>query len=387
MFDLSTLPTKLYYINGKRVEQIKKSMIAETERLPCVKADKSRGEEIRQTLKEFKLLRTDAKITSDETFIYLPLIRTLTDAEIREIGDVELLTLDFTILERRKSIEAIVGFKPSYEVIGDIAVLTEAIDNRKEQLVAHALMNRHKNIKVVAKRISAVEGVFRTRKLEIIAGENRTETMHKENGCRYKLDLEKVYFNPRLAGERNKVAAQAARSSVKEEEVLDMFAGVGAFSIQVAIRAPQSHVTAIDINPDAILYLRENMKRNVVNNIDAIEGDISEIYEKFRNTADRIIMNLPKSAYLFLQEALSMLKPHGGILHFYDLEFAYPEEGEEKHDALERAITQAKEKLIAKVQELDEEFRSYSVEIRDARKVKPYAPYAYIIGIDAMIEK
>ncbi len=360
-------------------------MKTETERLPCVKAGRSRGEEIRQTLKEFKLLRTDAKITSDETFIYLPLVRALTDAELSEIGIKEAPTREFSILERRKSIEAIIGFKPSYEVIGDIAVLTEAIDNRKEQFVAQALMSLHKNIKVVAKRSSPVEGVFRTRKLEIIAGENRTETMHKENGCRYKLDLEKVYFNPRLAGERNRVAAQAARSSVNAEEVLDMFAGVGAFSIQVAKRAPQSHVTAIDINPDAIRYLRENMKLNGVRNIEAIEGDIRDMYGNFKDKADRIIMNLPKSAYLFLREALSMLKPQGGILHFYDLEFAYPEEGEEKHDALERAITQAKEKLITNFQELGEESRS--VEILEARKVKAYAPYAYIIGIDAAIRK
>ncbi len=358
-------------------------MKTETERLPCVKAAKRRGEAIRQALKERKLLRTDAKITSDETFIYLPLIRTLTDAEIREIGAADLTTRDFTILERRKSIEDIVGLKPSYEVIGDIAVLTETIAEQKEQIVAHALMNCHKNIKVVAKRISAVEGVFRTRRLGIIAGEHRTETMHTENACRFKLDLEKVYFNPRLAGERNRVALQTASS--REEEIIDMFAGVGPFSIQIAKRAPQSHVTAIDINPDAILYLRENMKLNGVRNIDAIEGDIREIYEKFRDTADRIIMNLPKSAYLFLGEALSILNPHGGMLHFYDLEFAYPEEGEEKHDALERAITQAKEKLIAKVQELDGESRS--VEILEARKVKAYAPYAYIIGIDVKVRK
>jgi len=360
-------------------------MKTETERLPCIKAPKRSGEEIRQALNERKLLRTNAKITTDDTFIYLPVVRALTDAEIREIGAADLTTREFTILERRKSIEAIIGLKPSYEVIGDIAVLTEAVNETKEQIVAQALMSLHKNIKVVAKRISAVEGVFRTRKLEIIAGENRTETMHKENGCRYKLDLEKVYFNPRLAGERNRVAVQVARSSVKEEEVLDMFAGVGSFAIQVAKRAPQSHVTAIDINPDAILYLRENIKLNGVRNIDAVEGDIRDIFGKFRDKADRIIMNLPKSAYLFLQEALSMLNPHGGILHFYDLEFAYPEEGEEKHDALERAITQAKEKLIAKVQELEEEFRS--VEILEARKVKAYAPYAYIIGIDARIKE
>jgi len=381
---ISTQP-KLYYVNGKRVEQIKKSMIAETERLPCVKAEKRRGEEIRQALKDRKLLKTDARITSNDTFIYLPLIRALTDAEKREIGTAELTTCEFAILERRRSIEDIAGFKPSYEVIGDIAVLTEAVNGTKEQIVAQALMNKHKNIEVVAKRISAVEGVFRTRQLQIIGGENRTETMHKENGCRYKLDLEKVYFNPRLAGERNRVASQVARSSVKEEDVLDMFAGVGPFSIQVAKRAPQSHVTAIDINPDAILYLRENMKLNGVRNIEAIEGDIRDMYGNFRDKADRIIMNLPKSAYLFLHEALGMLKPHGGILHFYALEFAYPEEGEEKHDALERAITQAKEKFMARVQELGEESRS--VEILEARKVKAYAPYAYIIGIDARVNQ
>ncbi|NQE04334.1 tRNA (guanine(37)-N1)-methyltransferase Trm5b, partial [ANME-1 cluster archaeon GoMg1] len=176
-------------------------------------------------------------------------------------------------------------------------------------------------------------------------------------------------------------ASQVERSG--EEEIIDMFAGVGPFSIQIAKRAPQSHVTAIDANPDAIRYLRENIELNGVRNIEAIEGDIKEIHERFSNKADRIIMNLPKSAYLFLREALCMLNPRGGIIHFYDLESSYPEEGEEKHDALERAITQAKDKFMAKVQELEEEFRS--VEILDARKVKPYAPYAYIIGIDARI--
>ncbi|NQE05678.1 tRNA (guanine(37)-N1)-methyltransferase Trm5b, partial [ANME-1 cluster archaeon GoMg1] len=172
------------------------------ENLPCVKVQKKRGEEIRAVLKELELLRTDAKITSDIDFIYLPLIRELKEDEVGEIDFTELLTAEFVLLERRKSIEDIVGFKPSYEMVGDIAVLT-AVDltGENEQLVARALMTLHKNIKVVAKRISPVEGVFRKRKMKIIAGENRTETMHKENGCRYKLDLEKVYFNPRLASE------------------------------------------------------------------------------------------------------------------------------------------------------------------------------------------
>ncbi len=366
-------------------------MKTETERLPCVKAEKRRGETIRQALKERKLLSTDVRIIADDKFIYLPLTRALTDAELRYIDAAGLLILtrEFAILEQRKSIEDIIGFKPSYEVIGDIAVLTEAVNESNEQLVAHALMNRHKNIKVVAKRISPVEGVFRTRKLRIIAGANRTETMHTENGCRYKLDLEKVYFNPRLAGERNRVAAQVARSGVDAEGIIDMFAGVGSFSIQVAKRAPQSHVTAIDINPEAIRYLRENIKLNGVRNIEAIEGDVSEIYARFRNTADRIIMNLPKSAYLFLREALSMLKPRGGTIHFYDLESAYSDASDKnkKSKSLERAIVQAKERLMVKIEELGEEFHVQSIEILEARKVKAYAPYAYIIGIDAKVKR
>lgn len=336
-------------------------------------------------LKELSVLRPDAKITSDDSCIYLPLVRALTDTEIGEIGTVDCITREFTLLEHRKSIEDIVGFKPSYEIIGDIAVLNEEISETKEQLVAHVLMNRHKSIKVVAKRISPVEGVFRTRRLQVISGENRTETMHKENGCRYKLDMEKVYFNPRLAGERNRVASQVALSSVKGEEILDMFAGVGSFSIQVAKRAPQSHVTAIDINPDAILYLGENTRLNRVSNIEAVEGDVREIYARFRNTADRIIMNLPKSAYLFLREALSMLNSRGGIIHFYAVESAYSDTRDKKSKSFERVLTRAKEKFMASVKELEEEFQPYSIEILDARKVKPYAPYAYIIGIDVAI--
>ena len=337
------------------------TMGEETERLPCVKAPKRRGEEIRQALKERELLRTDARITSDDTVIYLPLSRSLTAAESREIGAAELTTREFTIVERRKSIEDLVGFKPSYEVVGDIAVLTEAVPAEEEAHVADALMSLHRNIKVVAKRISAVEGVYRTRRMAVLAGENRTETTHTENECRFKLDLETVYFNPRLAGERNRVASQTAQSE-KPEEIIDMFAGVGPFAIQIAKRAPRSHVTAIDINPDAIRYLRENMGLNHVQNVDAVVGDIRELHTQFRNTADRIIMNLPKSAYLFLGEALSMLKPSGGIIHFYDLESAYSDAmSDEKNKALERAIEQAKERLLDKIDELDEEFRSVEI--------------------------
>lgn len=388
----------------------------ETESLPCVKAAKRSGEEILQRLKERKLLRRYAKIASDDKFIYLPLVRVLTAAELAEIGDIELLTRKIVLLKPRKSVGEILGFKPSYsyEIIGDIAVLTgadreaeaAAVTERSEEselaAIAQALMDCHKNIKVVARQTSPVKGEFRRRTMAVIAGTERTETLHTENRCRYKLDLEKVYFNPRLAGERNRVALQVTRSRV-DEEIVDMFAGVGSFAIQVAKRNPQSHVTAIEINPDAIRYLKENMKLNGLRNIAVVEGDVRRVYARFIGTADRLIMNLPKSAYLFMREALSMLNPEGGIVHFYDIESSYSDTGadvgagadmpqqppredeDRKKKSPERAVRLAKEKLMAKMQELSEEYSFHSIEILDARKVIAYAPYTYIIGIDAVI--
>ncbi|HDS46225.1 MAG TPA: class I SAM-dependent methyltransferase family protein [Methanomicrobia archaeon] len=351
------------------------------ERLLCVKAAKRAGEDIRQALLARGLLRTDAKIISDEQFIYLPLSRPLPEVELRELKIRELTARDFIIIETRKRIEDLLGFKPAFEVVGDIAVLTEEVDPLKERAVADAIMALHQNIKVVAKRVSAVEGVFRTRRLEHIAGEHRTETLHRENACRFMLDLETVYFNPRLAGERQRVASQAAHFGTPEN-VIDMFAGVGPFAIQIAKRAPQSHITAIDINPEAIRYLRKNRELNQVHNVEAIVGDVRMLQTYCKNTADRIIMNLPKSAYLFLREAVSMLKLEGGIIHFYALESAYSAEEAQKREALDRAIEQAKERLVTSVKGLDAEFTRYSVHIREARKVKAYAPYAYIVGFD-----
>jgi len=209
-----------------------------TKSIVCVKVKKERGEEVRRALKSANLLRTDVKIKHDANFVYLPLTEEHKAKEVADIDveSVELCRTEFEVLAIKPGIEELIGFKPSYEIVGDIAVLDESAD----EAVASAIMKLHKNIRVVARRKSHVEGVFRRRRIEIIAGERRTETVHKENGCRYKLDLERVYFNPRLATERDRVASLAARSA-SEETIIDMFAGVGPFSILIAKRAVKSH--------------------------------------------------------------------------------------------------------------------------------------------------
>ena len=91
-------------------------------------------------------------------------------------------------------------------------------------------MQTHKRIKTVLRQASPVSGDFRLRKLEWIAGERKTETVHKEYGCILKVDLGKCYFSPRLSYERNRIAHQVQPGEV----MVNMFAGVGSYSIVIA---------------------------------------------------------------------------------------------------------------------------------------------------------
>ena len=174
--------------------------------------------------------------------------------------EAELTEYDFERQEKKPVPEDLLGFSPAYEVIGDIALLEDPdLDTRKASKIADALLRSHSNIKTVLKPLTPVIGEFRVRKFEIVAGEPTTETIHREYGCRYKVDLARAYFTPRLSTERSRIL-----SRVKEgDTVVDMFAGVGPYSILIAKSKKPLKVVAIDKNPDAVHYLRENIILNL----------------------------------------------------------------------------------------------------------------------------
>ena len=90
--------------------------------------------------------------------------------------------------------------RAAFDLVGDIAII-EIPDElvKKEKIIADALLVLLKNVKVVCKKAGMHEGVFRTQKMKVLAGENRKETVHKENDVRVKIDVEKVYFSSRLS--------------------------------------------------------------------------------------------------------------------------------------------------------------------------------------------
>ena len=202
------------------------------------------------------------------------------------------------------------------DVIGDIAVL-KIPDTllEKKYIIAEALLNNMKNLKTVLRQLTPVEGEYRVRQMELLVGEDRCLTIHKEYGCVYKVNLQKVFFSPRLSTERMRIAKEVSVG----ETVINMFAGVGAFSILIAKKQLQCKVYSIDINPEAHILALENVKLNKVGDrVVTILGDARDIINKqLRKSANRVLMPLPEKAVTYLDYAVESLKAEGGIIHYY----------------------------------------------------------------------
>lgn len=258
----------------------------------------------------------------------------------------------------------------SYDLVGDVAIIrVHNVLEAKAPLVAEAIMKTHKRVKTVLLQTSPVSGEFRLRDLQWVAGEKRTETVHKEFGCLYKVDLKQVYFSPRLSYERMRVAKLARPNEI----VVNLFAGVGCFSILMAKFSKVDKIYSIDINPVAVHYMQENVALNKVGGqVVPILGDAKDIVEtQLRSVADRVLMPLPEKAYEYLEQALIALKPSGGYIHYYAFEHA--KKGESPIEKAKTRISKKLEKLKAKF------------DFSSNRVVRATGPNWYQIAMDIQI--
>lgn len=255
----------------------------------------------------------------------------------------------------------------SYDVIGDIAVveLTTKLEPFAETL-AQELLNTLPNVKSVFARTGPIEGSLRVRPLRHLAGESRTTTVHREFGCTFKVDLSRAFFSPRLSTEHARVARQVQDG----ERVVDMFSGVGPFSILIAKSVTKVEVDAIDANPAAVMLVEENVRVNKVDSkVRVHSGDAQIIVRELGDKATRVIMNHPSAARHFVAAACQVILPQGGILHYYT--FAEGENAEVGAQCeLENAIAQTGRKIR---------------KLHDVHKVREVGPMSWQIVIDAQI--
>ena len=255
----------------------------------------------------------------------------------------------------------------SFDQIGKIIVLRipDSLKSKKK-IIGETLLDKVKTTRSVFYQSSPVEGEFRTRNLEILAGDDNTETEYKESGCRFLVDVEKAFFSPRLSTERERISRLVSDGEI----MINMFGGVGMFSI-LAAKMKNCTVYNIDINPDASLLCEKNIKLNKLDgNVISLNGDARKIIEnKLQNLADRVLMLLPEKSDEFLDVATLAVK-NNGIIHYYSHIHA-----DKKQDAPK--LSEQHYLSIAKSRS----------EILNSRIVRPVGPRFYQTVVDVKIEK
>jgi tRNA (guanine37-N1)-methyltransferase len=318
------------------------------------------AQKVKKELRDICALDTGKKAARDGDFVIFPV-----NGEVEGHDLVEAEFEGFRghrkfkdVLSERLTPEELSLTKRAFDTIGDIAIIEVPRElETQEKFIAEALMEAHKNIRSVYKKSSDIKGEGRTRELKFLRGEERTETLHKEHGMKLKLDITKAYFSPRLSAERERILSQTKDGEV----VVDLFAGIGPFSILLA-KNRDIKAYAIDVNPHAFEYLKENIRINkVADKVTPLLGDCREAAPK--GAAMRVIMNLPKSSDEFLDLTFDVIKK--GVVHYYAIS---PEEDlyESKIDFIKKT---AKEK-------------GRKIEIINRKIVRPYSPYNYHIVID-----
>ncbi len=339
------------------------------------------------------------KVKHEGAYVLFPLIN---DVEKRKVLIERIsnqLNLDIVSAEgitdtnyKFRSIEeALVGELPenilelvpkSYDIIGKIAIIEfdqiNTINDNSvlsyKKKVAEALVSVNKSVETVYEKKSEVKGRYRLKELKTIYGDDNPETIHKENGCLFKLDVKKTYFTPRLVSERKRISSNSFQ---KQETIVDMFAGVGPFSIQIA-KNDDTKIYAFDVNPSAYKYLVDNIKLNemkgevIAHNMDVKEllNPKNKLGNYLKNKIDRIIMNLPEQSINFLDVACFLMNKTSGILHFY--QFC------EKPNPIKKGI----ENLIANLRDSGWHIE----EILNSKIVKPFSPKSDLVVIDLKIK-
>jgi tRNA (guanine37-N1)-methyltransferase len=297
----------------------------------CIKIPKSQGEKTITLATKLGLADKSLVIQREEDNLIIPLIREPMGIELAtlksQIPKFTIYTAVFSekqlppetltqALQDKLPPDLVASVPQAFDIIGDIVVIDippklEVYQN----VIGEAILQTQKNVKTVLAKAGDISGIFRVRDYDFIAGEHKTQTIHKEFGCQYYVDIAKAYFSPRLSHEHERVAGLVQSGEV----VADLFAGVGPFSVLIGKKAPLAKVYAVDLNPDAVELLKVNVRVNRVDShVFPVCADAREIAKgKLKGTADRVIMNLPETAIDFVDAACNAIKPAGGVVHFY----------------------------------------------------------------------
>ncbi|MFW6064006.1 MAG: class I SAM-dependent methyltransferase [Candidatus Natronoplasma sp.] len=321
---------------------------------PIIKIPKKQGQKMLRILKEKNNLDPDRRIRSEDDFLIFPVKE---DADLSD-SDPEFREKKIKpykhILERLDLPSSKKDKLPdNWEMIGDVLLikLPEGLIEYKDEI-------GEVYADVLGAKTVMLQGIIKGRKrepeVEKIHGEE-TETIHIENGIRYKMDTSQIMFSSGNIDERIRMAEVAE----VEEVVVDMFAGIGYFSLPMAVHGKPKKIYSLEINPTAFRYLKQNIILNEVEDIvEAWQGDNRDF--SFVG-ADRVVMGYLHDTWKFLGKAVEFLDGEG-IIHYHTR-------------SLDRNFPRDVKKEV-------KENISQKFEIRAIEKIKSYAPHVFHVVVD-----
>ncbi|MET1123852.1 MAG: class I SAM-dependent methyltransferase family protein [Archaeoglobaceae archaeon] len=332
--------------------------------MKAVRVPKERAEEVRRLAEKLGVKDSRRLIVAKGDFVEIPIV----EGAEEFFAEYEIVEQEEPVFAgKRRLADYLEELSPgaskllrSYKIVGDIILvkIPPELEEYKAE-IGEALLSLHRNCKAVWWD-RGKEGMRRKPKLELIAGSG-SETIHRENGCLFKLDVTKVMFSAGNKGERMRIAKLVGDGEV----VVDMFAGIGYFSIPIAVHSKAERIYSIEINPESYAFLLENIRLNNVENVVPILGDAMFVTPE--GIADRVVMG---HIYCqdFLPAAVRAIEREG-VVHY--------------HEAVaERAIWRPVERVKRVCSRMNADCR-----ILNFRKVKNYAPRVFHVVVDAKVTR
>ncbi len=274
----------------------------------------------------FGVLDKHHRIIAREDEIEIPITRELADHE-----DARVKELGGTIVQLSEEIDRETFYDPMADILANLEmpddligkipkrwefmgnVLVIKLDNEVVEYGKHIaeVYAGILNVKAVLHDTGGIAGQFREPVHEILFGDD-TVTTHLENGIRYNFDAAKLMFSSGNVDERIRMASICEPGEV----VVDMFAGIGYFTLPMAFHSSPSRVLAYEINPLSFDYLKKNITLNDVE--DVVEPHNSDCQLANEGVADRVVMGYVGTTHEFLPKAMRILKPEGGIIHYHE---------------------------------------------------------------------
>ena len=254
------------------------------------------------------------------------------------------------LLDSNLSGEEINLVPSSYQALGSICLIKLPKELQKcRTLIAKTILQLYPQFKSVC-AIEKISGEFRQPHITLLAGLLPKEVTIRENNCIFKLNPNTIMYSQGNHYEKKRVA-----KIIKENEtIIDMFAGIGYFSIPIAKSNPTAKVIAIEKNIEAFRYLQDNTRANYLPNVFPRMGDSSTTKIP---TADRIIMGLIPSCRQFIPAAMRAARK-GTIIHYHGL------------------AKSGKEYALLN------DFKEYKVKLLKTNVVKSYKPYTNHVVLD-----